>query len=156
MGNRDKPAGGARAYRTAERADENRPKQGEHGLSSAATRARKGKQKRESKSEPREQEKPTLEEKPSQAEPSAEGEQTMRKGIYLSALIWVEGDWPAARDFASPAKAAAKGALSQALEGEHDGLTLRLKSLEVRTDVEEDNGEDEDAAGKPKEEKFEF
>ena len=156
MGNRDKPAGGARAYRTPERADENSPKQGERGLSSVAMRARKGKQKRESKSEPREKEAPASGEQPEQAAEKAEGEQTMRKGIYLSALIWVEGDWPAARDFASPAKAAAKGALSQALEGEHDGLTLRLKSLEVRTDVEEDNGEDEDAAGKPKEEKFQF
>jgi hypothetical protein len=155
MGNRDKPAGGARAYRTPERADENRPKQGERGMSSVAMRARKGKQKRESKSEPREQEKPTAEEKPSQAEPSAKGEQTMRKGIYLSALIWVEGDWPAARDFAAPAKAAVKDALSSALEGEHDGLTLRLKGLEVRTDVEED-GEGGEVAGKPKEEKFEF
>jgi hypothetical protein len=164
MGNRDnqpgdeRPVGGARAYRRTERSGEDGPKQGERGVSSVAMRARKGKGKkeRESKREPSEKEEPASGEKPEQAAKETEGEQTMRKGIYLSALIWVEGDWPAASDFASPAKAAAKDALSKALEGEHDGLTMRLKGLEVRNDVEEDNGEGGEAAGKPKEEKFEF
>lgn len=152
MGNRDKPpdaerpTGGARAYRVASRSDDDNPD--ERGMSSVAMRARKGKREREPERKPIEKEKPAdADEKPEQADKADEGEQIIRKGIYLSALIWVEGDWPAPRDFIGPAKAAVREALSKAFEGEHDGLTLRLKRLEVRNDVEED---EEDG------EKFEF
>jgi hypothetical protein len=117
-------------------------------MSSVAMRARKAgrEPERESKRGRRAEKKPAADEK------RDEGEQTIRKGIYLSALIWVEGDWPAARDFATPAKAAARDALENAFEGERDGLTLRLRKLEERTDVEEDYGE----AETEQEEKFEF
>jgi len=152
----NRPTGGARAYySTAERA-ERQDIHGERGMSSVAMKARKGRAKRE-KAAP---ERAPREDKPEQAVKGDEGEQPIRKGIYLSALIWVEGDWPAARDFMGPAKAAAKDALGRALEGEHDGLTLRLKGLEVRNDVEDDgdDGESEsEAAGKKEDkEKFEF
>ena len=157
-----RPTGGARAYRTPPRPGNDEPVEveGERGMSSVAMRARKARPERKSKREPRAKEKPAAEQKPEQNEPSDEGEKAIRKGIYLSALIWVEGDWPAARDFMGPAKAAAKDALGRALEGEHDGLTLRLKGLEVRNDVEDDgdDGESEsEAAGKKEDkEKFEF
>jgi hypothetical protein len=127
--------------------------EGERGMSSVAMRARKGKQKRETakpEGEPRARERGIVREK--KAEEGHEGEQMMRKGIYLSALIFVEGEGPAARDFAGPAKAAVKDALARAFEGEHDGLTMRLKGLEARTDVEEDDGEGE----QKEEEQFEF
>jgi hypothetical protein len=160
MANNDNPSGalpltgGARAYLTPSRPGEANPKsgEGERGMSSVAMSARKSKQKRAPKREPPTNEKPAAEEKPAPAEKGDEGEQTIRKGIYLSALIWVEGDWPAARDFAGPAKAAVRKAIEGAFEGEHDGLTLRLKKLEERTDIEENDGEGE----QKEEKKFEF
>ncbi|HET9494921.1 MAG TPA: hypothetical protein VFR15_11885 [Chloroflexia bacterium] len=148
----DRPTGGARAYRTPSRPEDDAPKERERGMSSVAMRARKARREpeRESKRGRRAEKKPAADEK------RDEGEQTIRKGIYLSALIWVEGDWPAARDFATPAKAAARDALEAAFEGEHDGLTLRLKNLEVRTDVEEADGEAGAEGEQKEEEKFEF
>ena len=78
----------------------------------------------------------------------------IRKGIYLSALIYIEGDMPAPDDFISPTTKALKSVLEQALKGEHAGLSMTLKKVEVRNDVEqEDDGEAEDSG---KEEKFQF
>jgi hypothetical protein len=76
---------------------------------------------------------------------------TIRKGIYLSALIYVEGDQAPASDFATPAKAALTDVLSKAIKGKHGGLTMTLKKIEVRNDVE-----DEEASDGGKESKFEF
>jgi hypothetical protein len=157
----ERPRGGARAYRTpSEPGDDAKAQQGERGMSSVAMRARRGKQ----GSEPSEKGKRDAKQKPDRPEQAAEGEgeQPMRKGVYLSALIWVAGEWPAARDFVGPAKAAVREALYEAFEEERDGLTLRLKGLEVRNDVEEDEegaGEGDvksEATGKREEEKFEF
>jgi hypothetical protein len=76
----------------------------------------------------------------------------IRKGIYLSALIYVEGDQAPASDFATPAKAALTNVLSKALKGKHGGLSMALKKIEVRNDVEdEDPGDDGGKGGK-----FEF
>jgi len=75
---------------------------------------------------------------------------TIRKGIYLSALIYVEGDYPPAQDFMAPAKAA----LKDSLKGKHNGLTLTLKKVEVKNNVE-DEDEGEGQASK-KGDKFEF
>jgi hypothetical protein len=79
----------------------------------------------------------------------------IRKGIYLSALIYIEGDMPAPDDFISPTTKALKSVLVQALKGEHDGLNMTLKKVEVRNDIEQD---DEEEAGNDsgKEEKFQF
>lgn len=77
----------------------------------------------------------------------------IRKGIYLSALIYVEGDMPAPDDFISPSTNALKSVLDQALRGEHDGLSMQLKKIEVRNDIEQDDEEDE---GSGEEEKFQF
>lgn len=74
----------------------------------------------------------------------------IRKAIYLSALIYVEGDQPAPEDFAKLALSALEGVLTGALEGEHDGLQMALRSVEVRNDIEED---EEDKA---EEQKFQF
>lgn len=147
MANKDEPAGVDRPAREA------KAEEGERGMSSVAMRARKAKQKRTPKRKRvsrTETTAPAAEEKPEQTTKGDDGEQTIRKGIYLSALIWVEGDWPAARDFTTPAKAAVRDAIENAFDGEHNGLTLKLRKLEVRTDVEEDDGE------AMQEEKFEF
>ena len=84
----------------------------------------------------------------SEAKPS----NVIRKGIYLSALIYVEGDMPAPDDFISPATKVLKSVLEDALKGEHDGLSMTLKKVEVRNDIEQD----EEAEGDGQEEKFQF
>ncbi|HEX8228230.1 MAG TPA: hypothetical protein VF826_02830 [Chloroflexia bacterium] len=92
------------------------------------------------------------------AEP-ASAEQTkptnvIRKGIYLSALIYVEGDMPAPDDFISPTTKALKSVLDGALKGEHDGLSMTLKKVEVRNDVEQEDEEEGESNGE--DEKFQF
>lgn len=93
-----------------------------------------------------------------QAEPAPaeepEAKPTIRKGIYLSALIYVEGDMPAPDDFIGPATNALKPVLEQALKGEHDGLSMALKKVEVRNDVEQEAEEGE--GEEQPEEKFQF
>ena len=76
----------------------------------------------------------------------------IKKGIYLAALIYVEGEQAPADVFDAPAISALKDVLAEALEGEHGKLKLRmsLKELEVRNDVEEDD------EGEEKREKFQF
>jgi hypothetical protein len=71
----------------------------------------------------------------------------------LSALIYIEGDMPAPDDFISPTTKALKSVMEQALEGEHGGLSMTLKKVEVQNDVEQDDEEAEDSG---KEEKFQF
>lgn len=89
-----------------------------------------------------------------QPEAAPEAEQVeeppvIRKGIYLSALIYVEGDQAAPDDFAALSTSTLKKTLAEALKGERDGLSMRLKKIEVRNDVEvEDEAEDS--------EKFQF
>src|SRR2546423_10755477 len=75
---------------------------------------------------------------------------TMRKGIYLSALIYIEGDQPPAENFNAHAKAALKDRLDGKNSPEYAGLTMTLKKVEEQTDVEED-GKESDKGGK-----FEF
>jgi hypothetical protein len=80
---------------------------------------------------------------------------TIRKGIYLSALIYVEGDQAPAENF----NALAKAALKQRLTGKGvDGLQMTLKKVEEKTDVEDDgdHGEPDATAGGKKEDKFDF
>jgi hypothetical protein len=78
---------------------------------------------------------------------------TIRKGIYLSALIYIEGDQPAPDNFTSLTASALKKRLASAFEGEQDGLTMTLKKVEVVNDVEEDDTEDK---LQQEEEKFQF
>jgi hypothetical protein len=104
--------------------------------------------KRERKTENREA--PTRDEaarQTRQAPAEKEAPAKIRKGIYLSALIYVEGEQAPAENFS----ATAKSALRAALGGEHNGFTITLKKLEARTDIEQ---EDEPEQGK--EGKFEF
>ncbi|HVF98268.1 MAG TPA: hypothetical protein VND68_00385 [Chloroflexia bacterium] len=105
------------------------------------------------------QAKPPPEREQAQAPAAAPAEQAqpsnvIRKGIYLSALVYLEGDMPAPDDFISPATKALKSALEEALKGEHDGLSMTLKKVEVRNDIEQDEEEEEEGDGK--EEKFQF
>jgi hypothetical protein len=79
---------------------------------------------------------------------------TIRKGIYLSTLIYVEGDQAPAEDFAAAAKRALQEAISGAQESVPGGLRITVKSVRVQNDVEED---DQDAATAPaKKDEFEF
>jgi hypothetical protein len=76
---------------------------------------------------------------------------TIRKGVYLSALIYIEGDQPAPEDFTALTTSALKKRLASAFEGEQDGLAMTLKKVEVVNDIEEEDAED-----RPQEEKFQF
>lgn len=79
---------------------------------------------------------------PPAPDPPTEAEQmppTIRKGIYLSALIYIEGDQPAPEDFTAWATSALKKTLASGFEGEHEGLSMTVKKVEVRNDVEEDS-----------------
>jgi hypothetical protein len=78
---------------------------------------------------------------------------TIRKGIYLSALIYIEGDQPAPEDFTALTTSALKKRLASAFEGEQDGLTMSIKKVEVVNDVEEESAEDKPQG---EEEKFQF
>ena len=88
---------------------------------------------------------------PDQANSATQKTPTIRKGIYLSALIYIEGDQPAPEDFTALTTDALKKRLASAFEGEQDGLAMTLKKVEVVNDVEEEHAED-----KPQEEKFQF
>lgn len=74
----------------------------------------------------------------------------IRKGVYLSALIYVEGEMPAPEDFAAQATSTLKEALGEAFKTKPGGLSMKVKRVEVRNDVEENN----DDAGE--EGKFQF
>lgn len=96
----------------------------------------------------------------SQAQPTqpAQGQdeavQPMKKGIYLSALIYVEGMQAPADDFASFAKSAVTGAVA----GNHDGVTITLKNLHVENNVEDtgDSGKQADQTDSSSKGGFEF
>jgi len=76
---------------------------------------------------------------------------TIHKGVYLSALVYVEGDMPAPEDFTSTATSALKEALGEASKSIPGGLSMSVKKVEVQNDVEQEEGESGD-----KEEKFQF
>ena len=63
---------------------------------------------------------------------------TIKKGIYLSALIYVEGEQVAPADFDAVALEAVKKKLATAFEGKGD-LSMSVKKIEVKNDIE---GED--------------
>jgi len=88
----------------------------------------------------------------SEAKPDAKeqpkGVDVIKKGIYLSALVYIEGEQAAPADFATTAMSALKEKLRAAFDGKGD-LEMTLKKVEVRNDIEEeDEGEGE--------EKFQF
>jgi hypothetical protein len=77
---------------------------------------------------------------------------TIRKGIYLSALVYVEGDQAAFEDFTSTATSALKEALGETFKANPGSLSMTVKKVEVQNDVEQ--GEDD--SGDKEEEKFQF
>ena len=64
-------------------------------------------------------------------------EPAIKKGIYLSALIYIEGEQAAPEDFAALTTAALKEKLKAALERDDSGLRMSLKKIEAQNDVEE-------------------
>jgi hypothetical protein len=78
-----------------------------------------------------------------------EGRAGIRKGIYLSALIYVEGERPPRADFTREAKAALKDALQDALANVDDDLSMTLKGITVQNNIEGDEtgGETGEEAG---------
>ncbi len=118
--------------------------------------ATRSKHRRRKGRRPEAQQTPPPSQEQTQAPPDAPAEpeeptDTTRKGIYLSALVYVEGHMPAPEDFISPATKALESALDEALKGEHDGLSMTLKKVEVRNDIEQD-----DEAEADEQEKFQF
>ncbi|MEO6457308.1 MAG: hypothetical protein ABIO92_03395 [Chloroflexia bacterium] len=89
-----------------------------------------------------------LSEAKASAEKKPEAEAAIKKGIYLSALVYIEGEQAAPADFATTATTALKEKLRAAF-GEEGNLGMTLKKVEVRNDIEEED----DAEG---EEKFQF
>jgi hypothetical protein len=87
-----------------------------------------------------------------------QGSTPMHKGVYLSALIYIEGYQPAQEDFAALATSALKKALGACLGDLQDKMTATLKSIDVRNNAEdeEDSGEHKSGAGTNKDEKFQF
>ncbi|MBF6614027.1 MAG: hypothetical protein IVW55_12940 [Chloroflexi bacterium] len=85
-----------------------------------------------------------------QAASAVQATPTIRKGIYLSALVYIEGDQAAPDDFT----ALASSALESALSGDHSGLSITLKKVDVQNNVEDNADENNSAAPKP--EKFQF
>jgi hypothetical protein len=77
----------------------------------------------------------------------------IRKGVYLSALVYVEGDLPAPEDFTTPATSALKEVLGEAFKAKPGGLNLTLKKVDVQNDLEQEEAEEGKGAG---EEKFQF
>jgi hypothetical protein len=80
------------------------------------------------------------------AAPASSNPATIRKGVYLSALIYVEGDQAPAEDFNGLTTSTLKKILGDLFSTPHDGLTFALKVVNVKNNVE-----DEDL-----EEKFQF
>lgn len=78
----------------------------------------------------------------------------IRKGIYLSALIYIEGEQAPDENFNELAKAALKDKMAGDNNPEYARLTIILKRVEEQTDVEED--EDETGNGAEKGDQFEF
>jgi len=64
----------------------------------------------------------------------------IRKGVYLSALIYVEGDQAPADDFNKLTTSTLKKVLGASFAAPQDGLTMTLKSVNVKNNVE-DEGE---------------
>lgn len=96
---------------------------------------------------------PPQKEQPQQAVSApATPKAVIRKGIYVSALVYIEGDMAPADNFANPATDALKAALNDALKGNRGNFTMTLKKVEVQNDVEQAD----DAEGIPKEGKFQF
>jgi hypothetical protein len=73
------------------------------------------------------------------SQPSTDGAQgsqapqTMKKGIYLSAMLYVEGMQAPADDFS----ALAKSAVTDALAGDHKGLSISVKNLKAENNVDD-------------------
>ena len=88
---------------------------------------------------------------PSQKPTPPEISASIRKGVYLSALIYVEGDLAASADFTSPATSALKDALTEALKSNPGGLNMTLKKVDVQNDVTQDSAEESGST-----EKFQF
>ena len=120
----------------------------------------KGKKKRRSVEAKKEQKPPAsqdnMQTEADNGQPPARTQAPIRKGIYLSALIYIEGEQPPAENFDPVAIGALREVLSSAFTKEHNGLKMSLKTIDVRNDIEQEDKEQEDKAKQGKEEKFQF
>ncbi|MGA7733084.1 MAG: hypothetical protein WCD37_17640 [Chloroflexia bacterium] len=85
-----------------------------------------------------------------------QGRPTIRKGIYLSALIYVEGDRPPAQNFTREAKNALRKILEEAFANASGDLTMTLKRIRVQNNVEDEEPNNPNANASTQEEKFDF
>ena len=94
------------------------------------------------------------------AQGASPSDDMIRKGVYLSALVYVEGYQKPPDDFNSTTITALKKMLNDCLASPPDGLTMKLKSVDVQNDVEQDDDGGGDTKSvtpsKKKEEKFQF
>jgi hypothetical protein len=85
-----------------------------------------------------------------------QGKPTIRKGINLSVLIYVEGDRPPAQNFTREAKNALQQILKEAFANASGDLTMALKRVRVQNNVEDEGAGSPDANTTTQEEKFDF
>jgi len=88
---------------------------------------------------------------PASSEAQNQAAEMIKKGVYLSALIYVEGYQKPPDDFNTTTITALKKMLNDCLASPPDGLAMKLKSVDVQNDVEE--GEDSDGGGDMQEQK---
>ncbi|MEO8287840.1 MAG: hypothetical protein ABI670_15535 [Chloroflexota bacterium] len=96
-----------------------------------------------------------------QAAVNKPAKETMKKGIYLSALIYIEANAAPEDDFIATTRPLLKNILEEALSKPPEGYSMTLKEVNVQNDVEQDDSpQDRPAAAadgkQKKEEKFQF
>jgi len=101
-----------------------------------------------------------------QSQSATASSEMVKKGVYLSALIYVEGYQKPPDDFNTTTVTALNKVLSDCLASPPDGLTMKLKSVDVQNDVEQDDEGASDKHGQEappqsakkskQEEKFQF
>jgi hypothetical protein len=80
---------------------------------------------------------PTPEETPQAQDAASPPPLRIHKGVYLSALIYVEGSEDPSADFNSLTISALKANLNQFFAEAHDGLMMTLKNVNVENNIEE-------------------
>ena len=85
-----------------------------------------------------------------------QGRPTIRKGVYLSALIYIEGDSPPAQDFTTQAKSTLQKLLNDTFAKPHDDLNISLKRITVQNNIEDEEPDIAASKANQKEDTFDF
>lgn len=88
--------------------------------------------------------------------PETQAPEVIRKGAYLNVLLYVEGEQHAPDDFTKLATATVRAALDPITSKPKDGLSITLKQIEERHDIEQDDEESPEEGEGGKEERFQF